>query len=115
MRLVADENFPYPIVDGVRRRDGTLDIVRVQEVGLRTARDEVILAWAAAHDRVLLTGDVSTVPALAMDRVAGGERMPGVIVLPRRMPIGAAIEAIIILARCTLEGECEDQVVHLRL
>jgi predicted nuclease of predicted toxin-antitoxin system len=37
-----------------------LDLVRVQEVGLRTADDPDILEWAAAQGRVLVTRDRDT-------------------------------------------------------
>jgi len=47
LRFVSDENFDRDIVRGLLRRSPDLDIVRVQEVGLRTASDPVILEWAA--------------------------------------------------------------------
>ena len=37
--FAADENFNRNIVRGLQRRTASLDIVRVQDVGLRTAED----------------------------------------------------------------------------
>lgn len=45
--LVSDENFNNDIVRGLLRRKPDLDIVRVQDVGLRGADDAIILEWAA--------------------------------------------------------------------
>jgi len=48
--LIADENFNNDIVRGLLRQNPNLDIVRVQDVGLRGEEDPVILEWAAnAH------------------------------------------------------------------
>jgi uncharacterized protein DUF5615 len=49
--LVADENFNNDIVRGLLRKKPDLDIVRVQEVGLRGADDPSILEWAAKEGR----------------------------------------------------------------
>lgn len=40
LKLAADENFNNDIVRGLLRRNPTLDIVRVQDVGLSGADDE---------------------------------------------------------------------------
>ena len=56
--FVTDENFNNDIVRGARRRLPTIDIVRVQDVGLLSADDPSILEWAALTGRVLLTHDV---------------------------------------------------------
>jgi hypothetical protein len=45
--LLADENFNNDIVRGLLRKKPELDIVRVQDVGLRGAEDPVVLEWAA--------------------------------------------------------------------
>jgi len=55
----ADENLNNDIVRAVRRRPPRIDLVRVQEVGLSSAADDVVLAWTARENRVLLTRRVS--------------------------------------------------------
>jgi hypothetical protein len=37
VRFVADENFNRAILVGLRRRAEHIDVVRIQDVGLRTA------------------------------------------------------------------------------
>jgi Domain of unknown function (DUF5615) len=108
--LAADENFNGNIVCGLLRRQPTLDLVRLQEVGLSRAEDPVVLAWAAQEGRILLTHDVSTITRYAYERVQTGQPMPGVFEVSRDLSIGHAIEEILLLAECNLEGEWEGQV-----
>lgn len=44
LRLLADENFNGDIVRGLRLREASTDVVRVQDVGLRGAEDPDLLA-----------------------------------------------------------------------
>lgn len=115
MRFVADENFNNDIVRGVRRRNPSIDIVRIQDEGLSGATDPTILEWAAQSGRILLTHDVSTMTRHAYDRVRAGQSMPGVFEVKRDVPIGVAIEEILLLAECSVEGEWEGQVRYLPL
>jgi hypothetical protein len=113
--LVSDENFNNDIVRGLLRRNPDLDIVRVQDVGLRGEDDPVILEWAAQEERVLLTHDAATMAHFAYERVKAGKSMPGVIEVPDDLPIGTAIEDILLLAEYSKKGEWESQVVYLPL
>jgi len=115
LRLVADENFNNDVVRGVRRRNPTVDLVRVQDAGLSAADDPTVLEWAAQAGRVLLTHDVATMTRYAYDRVREGKPMPGVFEVGRHVPIGVAIEEIVLLADCSLDGEWEGQVRYLPL
>src|SRR5213592_4665134 len=107
LRLAGDENFNNDIVRGVRRRNPAVDIVRVQDEGLSVADDPTILEWAAQAGRLLLTHDVATMTRYAYDRVREGKPMPGVFEVGRHVPIGVAIDEIVLLAECSLDGEWE--------
>jgi hypothetical protein len=115
LRLAADENFNNNIVRGLLRRRPELDIVRIQDVGLSGADDAAVLEWAAQEGRVLLTHDVSTITRYAYERVRAGQSMPGVFEAGRDVPIGRAIEDILLLVECSLDGEWEGQVRYLPL
>lgn len=115
LALAADENFNNDIVRALLRRRNDLDIVRLQDAGLTGADDRCVLEWAASEGRVLLTHDVSTITALAYERVSAGFAMPGVFELAYDIPVGVAIEEILLLAECSLEGEWEGQVRYLPL
>ncbi len=115
LKLATDEDFNNRILRGVFRRNPALDIVRAQDVGLQTQADPVVLEWAASEGRVLLTHDVSTMTQHAYDRVAQGLAMPGIFEVSQDLPIGIAIEEILVLAEASFEGEWEGQVRYLPL
>jgi len=115
LRLAADENFNNDIVRGLLRRKPELDIVRIQDVGLSGADDPAVLEWAAREGRVLLTHDVTTMTRYAYERVRAGQSMPGVFEVRRAIPIGRAIEDVLLLAECSFEAEWEGQVRYLPL
>lgn len=114
LRLVTEANFNGRVYKGVLRRIPDLDIVRVEDVGLRTAVDPDILAWAASEDRILLTHDRDTIPGFAYERVNAGLPMPGVFVIRNRQKqIGQMIEDILIPVYCSEQHEWRDQVQFL--
>jgi predicted nuclease of predicted toxin-antitoxin system len=115
IRFLADENFNRRIVAGLQRHTERLDIVRVQDVGLRTADDPTVLDWAAAEGRVLLTHDIVTIPDLAYERILAGAAMPGVVVVPAALAIGVAIDELTMIATASAEGEWEGRVTYLPL
>jgi len=115
IRFLTDEDFDNDILRGVVLRLPDLDIVRVQDVGLLGKSDPVVLAWAARETRVLLTHDVRTMRHHAYARLEAGLSMPGVFVAPQSLSIAQAIEEVLLLAECSVEGEWEGQVRFLPL
>ncbi len=113
VRFLADENFNNQIVRGVLRQSPATDIVRVQAVGLSGTDDPTVLAWAAQEGRIVLTHDVATMITFAYARIQAGHSMPGLFEVSRRVPVGLAIEDIILIAECSLKGEWEGQVRFL--
>jgi hypothetical protein len=96
LRLAADENFYNDILRGLLCQNPDLEIIRIQDVGLSGANDEAVLEWAARENRVLLTHDVSTITQHAYARVRLGQSMPGVFEVNRSIPIGQAIEDLLL-------------------
>ena len=115
LKLAADEDFNNRIIRGSLRRAPELDLVRVQDAGLRSRDDASVLEWAANEGRVLLTHDVTTMRTHAYARISAGVPMPGVFEVSQELSIGVAIEEILILAECSLDGEWEGQVRFLPL
>lgn len=96
-RFLTDEDFNLDVVAGLRRRESSIDIETVQEANLRGLPDPDILAYAKAHDRILLTHDVNTMPGhfvRFMQGLAEGECTPGVIYLAQSLAAGLAIQVI---------------------
>lgn len=115
IRLLTDENFDGDILRGLLRRMPSLDVVRVQDVGLGETPDPVIIAWAAAEERILLTHDRDTVPGFAYDRVRRAEPMPGVFLVSDQMPRGQAIDELLLAIECYTADECENVIRHFLL
>lgn len=111
LRLASDADVRNGIVRGLRRRVREIDLLRVQECLPEGTADPVILAWAAAENRVLITNDRETMIGFAYERVAAGELLPGVILTTNRQSIGEAIEDILMIAECMSEEEMRDQQV----
>jgi hypothetical protein len=115
LRLATDEDFNNRILRGLLRRRPSLDLVRVQDAGLIGKGDAEVLEWAAREGRVLLTHDVTTMKKYVDERIAAGLPMPGVFEVSQHTPIVQAIEDILLLAECSLEGEWEGQIIFLPL
>ena len=115
VRFLADENFNNQIVRGILRQNPDIDIVRVQDVDLSGTDDPTILAWAAQEERIVLTHDVATMTTFAYQRIQAKLSMPGLFEVSRRVSVGLAIEEIILIAECSIEGEWEGQVRFLPL
>lgn len=114
-RFAADENFNNAILRGLLRRNPNIDIVRIQDVGLSGAHDSEVLEWCAYKGRILLTHDVSTITYYAYERIRAKKAMPGVFEVGNDVFTGTAIEDILLLADCSIEGEWEGQVRYLPL
>ena len=108
--LLVDQNFNEDILDGLTRRDATLEFTLVRDVGLEAAPDLTVLEWAAAHGLVLPTHDRKTIPPFAYARVAAGLPMPGVFLVSNHMPIGDAIHELLIAVQCLAADECVNLV-----
>lgn len=90
--FVTDEHIARALIVGLRRAYAAIDIVRVQDVGLRTADDPTILQWAADQERLLITQDIRTMPGFAFQRVV--EDLPASRSEPTCSRYQATVEAI---------------------
>ena len=113
MRLLTDEDFNRRILRGLQRRRPNLDIITVQDAGLRGRSDAEVLQWAADETRIVVTHDVSTLSDAAYERVRASLPMPGVFEVNRDLPIGEAIDGLILLVECSHEGEWENRICFL--
>lgn len=116
LKFLADQNFNQRIVRGMLRLAPQVDIVHAYEEGLARTEDPMVLAWAAEHNRVVLTHDVTTMTLFATARVEQGLPMPGLF-LVQHPPVAMAsiIGDLVLLAECSTYGEWEGQQLYLPL
>lgn len=114
MKWLADECFDNDIIRGLLRRSPDLDLVRAQDVFEVAGRDdESLLAWAAKHERVVLTHDLATmVSALGLER---HPPLTSIVLVPDSLPIGRVIEDVLLLDQCSNESDWIAGIVYLPL
>ena len=115
LSLLSDENFNGDIIRGLFLSQPDLDLLRVQDVGLREVDDPGILAWAAMNGHILLTHDRATMPDFAYARLVAGEPMAGMFVINDRMPIRQVIDELMVLLDCSEQEEWQGIVLYLPL
>jgi hypothetical protein len=115
LRLATDEDVHDDIIRGLLRREPTLDIVRVVDIGLGRTPDPIILDRMAGESRVLITGDLNTMVGFAWARVTAGLPMPGVLALKENVGIARVIDDILLVAMCYTPEEMKDQVLYIPL
>jgi predicted nuclease of predicted toxin-antitoxin system len=115
VRFLADENIDSALVLGLKRRVEAADIVRVQDVGLRTRDDPAILEWAAGQGRSLISHDIKTIPGHALERIAVGLPMPGVFLLRATLAIAVAIDELALIAEASDAADWDAKVIYLPL
>jgi hypothetical protein len=96
VRFLADANLDQNIVAGVVRREPGIDFELPQALIPEGMKDPQVLGLAASLGRILVTHDVRTMPRHFGNFVTGSES-PGVILIPRSMPIAEAIEGILLI------------------
>lgn len=115
IKILFDQNFNGKILRGLKERIPELDGVAAYEVGISAYSDPQLLTWAANENRVILTHDAKTFPIFAYERMEKGEKMSGVIVVPDKMPIGAAIDELELIILGRFENEWENNVTRIPL
>jgi hypothetical protein len=115
VRFAADENLNGHLFRAIVRTLIDVDIVRVQDTELSGATDEVVLDWMANRQRVLLTHDGRTLPDAAWRRVANGQRMTGVIVVPDDVPVGDVLSDLAVILSVSTVDDWINRVVYLPL
>jgi hypothetical protein len=115
IRFLTDEDFREAIVDGLRRRVTGIDMLTAPEAGTLGFGDPDVLAYAAQQGRILLTHDTHTMPDHFTTFLMGGQHSPGVFMIPQLLPIGRAIDAVVLIWAASAPDEWRDQCLRLPL
>ena len=94
------------------------DLIRAQDIADIAGREDAeLLAWSTENGRVLLTHDLATMVAVhlvRLDRKPESGCMP-IVLVPDSIPIGTAIEDILLLDQCSEPNDWAAGVVYLPL
>ena len=114
-RLALDQNFNRNLFNAVERKYGKLDldVVRLFDVGLSEAPDEVVLEWAAQEERIVLSHDEKTMVPLASARISAGLSMPGLIIVRQTNMYGPVVEDLCLMFGASTPEEWEGGIVRL--
>lgn len=115
VRFLADADLNKTIVSGVLRRDPSIDFLTAQAAGLRCLKDPEVLALAAKQRRVLVSHDVSTLPAHFRTFRNAGKRSAGVFLIAQSLDIGIAIEELLLIWLASDASEWDDRLEWLPL
>jgi hypothetical protein len=116
VRWLADENFRNAIVRGLVRQAPGIDIIRAQDILEIAGRDDpVLLRFATAQDRVVITHDLSTMIPARREQVGLASRCAPIVFVPDAMPVGAAIADLLLLDECAIEADWAAGVIYIPL
>jgi len=95
VRFLADANLDQDLVASVLRREPKVDFELPQGIIPEGMQDPEVLAVAASLGRILVTR--CPPDATALRRVYQRSRLSGLILIPRSLPMGQAIEEILLI------------------
>jgi hypothetical protein len=88
-----------------------IDLVSTRDKLPEGTPDPDVLAWAAAEGRVLISNDRRSLIGFAVQRVASGQRMPGLISTTNEQSVGSTLDDISLIAQSLTAEELSVQVV----
>ena len=114
-RFLADNDLMDQIVLGVLRREPTVEMTRLREVGLAKAADSAVLDYAAREEFIVVSHDVNTMRAAAVERIESGRDMTGLLLVHQRSPVAETIEELILIWIASDDTEWFDEIQFLPL
>jgi len=115
LRLLIDQDLDHVILRGLLLRVPNLDVITAHQASLSNASDSEVLAWAAEQERIIITHDRRTMPFHATSRIAKAEKVAGIIVVSRQLPVSQVISELEIIVSCSDMIEWENIIKHLPL
>jgi hypothetical protein len=114
IQFLADENLRRAIVLGLRRREPSASFLRANEAGAVGIDDLRVLQIAADQNRILVSHDIRTIPR-HFGHFIEQHSSPGVILIPQKLPVIAAIEQLVMIFLASEREEWVNQICFLPL
>ena len=115
IRFVADHDLNRNIVDGVMRREPSVEFARIGDTGLWRRNDPDLVEWAADRGYVIVSHDVNTVPGQVYERIGLGEPVAGVLMVRPGDSVAAVIESLLLIWSGSEAEEWSGKVAFLPL
>jgi hypothetical protein len=112
-RFLADHDLNARIVDGLLRREPSVELFRLRELLPMNTADEDVLGYAASTDLVVLTHDVNTMTAAAKAMIGDGRTFNGMVVVPQSLGVGEAIDDLLLLWSVGAEADWQNRILFL--
>ncbi len=112
IRFQADADFNQEIIDGLIRREPTIDFQTADEANLRGLKDNKVLQIAAKENRILVSHDRRTMPKHFGEFILQNH-CPGVFIITQSVQIGTAIEELLLIWSVSEHEEWQNLIVDL--
>jgi len=114
VRFQADADLNQTILQGIIRREVSIDFRTAYDAGLPGLSDPEVLGVASSEGRILVTHDQKTMPRHFGEFIII-HKSPGVLVIPQHFPISSAIEELILIWSITEAEEWINRICYLPL
>jgi Domain of unknown function (DUF5615) len=105
----ADNDLRKAIVRGVIRREPRVDFRSAQIARLDGVSDHEVLAITACEGRILVSHDFQTMPG-HFRQFTQYERSPGVLLIRQDLPVGQAVESLLLIWEISEPNEWENRL-----
>jgi len=115
--FLIDENLPPVIAVQVCQHEPRIQALAIGQPGApsKGTMDPQLLCWIEENDYLLVTNNRASMPGHLRDHLAAGGHVPGILVVPFPLGIGALVEELILIWGASLPDEYQDQIVYLPL
>lgn len=96
IRFQADADLNEDIINGVRRREPTIDFRTASEASLQGLHDTIVLELAARTGRILVSHDRKTMPRY-FGRLIETTMSPGLFIVSQKADPLIAVEELILI------------------
>lgn len=97
------------------RREPSLDFRRAQGALPHGLPDPEVLAASALDDRILVSHDVGSMPGHFGRFLKHAGASPGLILIPQSVPLGVAIQELVLIWAASDHHEWRDRITWLPL
>ena len=112
-RFLADHDLRRNIVRAALRIEPSLQIATADTLGLSSVTDDEVLEFAWKAQWLVVSHDVNTMKAVAEQRIADGEGIHGLFLVPQSRPTTPVADCLVLVSQASEFEEWRDQIVFL--